>query len=112
MPRVFSWLLEHAQVYMVLVLVNVSSYTKIAIKIEISYKVVKARSGVGHIVGLIEDGLSFSFGWNKHGQLGTESTKNEFELSPVRCLIMDEKDVSCGADFTVWLPSIKGASIL
>nr|KAJ0203559.1 hypothetical protein LSAT_V11C500244220 [Lactuca sativa] len=61
------------------------------------YKVVKARSGVGHTVFLIEDGLSFSFGWNKHGQLGTESTKNECQLSPVRCLITDEKDVSCGA---------------
>lgn len=76
------------------------------------YKVVKAGSGVGHTVVLTEDGLSFSFGWNKHGQLGTGSTKNEFELSPVRCLITDVKDVSCGADFTVWLSSIEGASIL
>ncbi|CAI9281604.1 unnamed protein product [Lactuca saligna] len=76
------------------------------------YKVVKAGSGSGHTVVQTEDGLSFSFGWNKHGQLGTGSTKNEFELSPVRCLITDVKDVSCGAEFTVWLSSIEGASIL
>ncbi|KAL7605363.1 hypothetical protein Lser_V15G18623 [Lactuca serriola] len=76
------------------------------------FKAVKAGSGLGHTVVQTEDGLSFSFGWNKHGQLGTGSTKNEFELSPVRCLITDVKDVSCGADFTVWLSSIEGASIL
>ncbi|KAI3767048.1 hypothetical protein L2E82_17129 [Cichorium intybus] len=76
------------------------------------YKVVKAGSGGGHTVVLTEDGLSFSFGWNKHGQLGTGSTKNEFELSPVRCLVTDVKDVACGGDFSVWLTSIEGASIL
>ncbi|CAI9281605.1 unnamed protein product [Lactuca saligna] len=67
-----------------------------------NFKAVKAGSGLGHTVVQTEDGLSFSFGWNKH----------EFELSPVRCLITDVKDVSCGADFTVWLSSIEGASIL
>ncbi|GJY21366.1 protein RCC2, partial [Tanacetum coccineum] len=58
-----------------------------------------------------EDGCSFSFGWNKHGQLGTGSIKNEVELSPVQCLITDVRDVACGNDFTVWLTSLKGASI-
>ncbi|KAL4584210.1 hypothetical protein LXL04_008802 [Taraxacum kok-saghyz] len=76
------------------------------------HKVVKAGSGGGHTVVQTEDGLSFSFGWNKHGQLGTGSTKTEFELSPVRCLLTDVKDVACGADFTVWLTSVEGSSIL
>ena len=35
----------------------------------------------------------------------------EVELSPVQCLITDVRDVACGTDFTVWLTSIKGASI-
>ncbi|PWA37571.1 regulator of chromosome condensation (RCC1) family protein [Artemisia annua] len=75
------------------------------------YKVVKAGSGGGHTVVQTVDGTSFSFGWNKHGQLGTGSTKKEVELSPVQCLITDVRDVACGTDFTVWLTSIKGASI-
>ncbi|GJX72896.1 putative PIF1 DNA helicase/replication protein A1-like protein [Tanacetum coccineum] len=72
--------------------------------------VVKAGSG-GHTVVQTEDGCSFSFGWNKHGQLGTGSIKNEVELSPVQCLITDVRDVACGNDFTVWLTSLKGTSI-
>nr|GEW43255.1 protein RCC2 homolog [Tanacetum cinerariifolium] len=68
-------------------------------------------SGGGHTVVQTEDGISFSFGWNKHGELGTGSIKNEFELSPVQCLITDVKDVACGTDFTVWLTSLEGASI-
>ncbi|GKA11982.1 protein RCC2 [Tanacetum coccineum] len=75
------------------------------------YKVVKAGSGGGHTVVQTEDGISFSFGWNKHGELGTGSIKNEFELSPVQCLVTDVKDVACGTDFTVWLTSLEGASI-
>ncbi|GJU74289.1 reverse transcriptase domain-containing protein [Tanacetum coccineum] len=65
-----------------------------------AYKVVKAGSG-GHTVVQTKDGCSFSFGWNKHGQLGTGSIKNEVELSPVQCLITDVRDVACGNDFTV-----------
>ncbi|GJT77424.1 ribonuclease H-like domain-containing protein [Tanacetum coccineum] len=34
------------------------------------------------------------------------------ELSPVQCLITDVRDVACGNDFTVWLTSLKGASII
>ncbi|KAM0006846.1 putative regulator of chromosome condensation 1/beta-lactamase-inhibitor protein II [Helianthus debilis subsp. tardiflorus] len=77
-----------------------------------SYKVVKAGSGKSHTVVATEDGLSFSFGWNKHGQLGTGSAKKEFELDPVRCLVTEVTKVSCGADFSVWLTSVEGASIL
>lgn len=36
----------------------------------------------------------------------------EFELSPVRCQVSEVKNVACGADFTVWLTSVEGASIL
>ncbi|KAI3513274.1 hypothetical protein L1887_20603 [Cichorium endivia] len=77
-----------------------------------SYKIVKAASGRSHTVVVTEDGLSLSFGWNKHGQLGTGSAKNEIELYPVRCLVSEVKSVACGADFTVWLTSVEGATIL
>ncbi|KAK1436516.1 hypothetical protein QVD17_02297 [Tagetes erecta] len=77
-----------------------------------SYKIVKAGSGKSHTVVMTEDGLSLSFGWNKHGQLGTGSVKNEIELYPVRCQVSEVTHVACGADFTVWLTSVEGASIL
>ncbi|KAI3733244.1 hypothetical protein L1987_64464 [Smallanthus sonchifolius] len=77
-----------------------------------SYKIVKAGSGKAHTVVATEDGLSLSFGWNKHGQLGTGSVKNEIELYPVRCLVSEVTNVTCGAEFTVWLTSVEGASIL
>lgn len=76
------------------------------------YKIITAASGKSHTMVVTEDGLSLSFGWNKHGQLGTGSAKNEWELSPVRCLVSEVKNVACGADFTVWLSSVEGASIL
>ncbi|GER26586.1 regulator of chromosome condensation family protein [Striga asiatica] len=76
------------------------------------YKVVKAGAGRGHTVVVTEDGLSFSFGWNKHGQLGSGSAKNEVESSPVRCQVSDVKATVCGGDFTVWLTSVEGSSIL
>ncbi|KAM2994951.1 hypothetical protein FF2_041970 [Malus domestica] len=76
------------------------------------YKVVRASSGKNHTVVVTEDGHSFAFGWNKHGQLGSGSTKNEVEASPVRCQVSEVKSVACGGDFTVWLSSVEGASIL
>ncbi|KAG6608578.1 Protein RCC2-like protein, partial [Cucurbita argyrosperma subsp. sororia] len=76
------------------------------------YKVVKAGAGRNHTVVVTEDGSSLSFGWNKHGQLGSGSVKNEIESSPVRCLVSEVKHTACGGDFTVWLSSIEGASIL
>lgn len=36
----------------------------------------------------------------------------EVESSPIRCLVSEVRDVACGADFSVWLSSIEGASIL
>ncbi|KAL0360582.1 UNVERIFIED_CONTAM: putative E3 ubiquitin-protein ligase HERC1 [Sesamum radiatum] len=76
------------------------------------YKVVRAGAGRSHSVVVTEDGLSLAFGWNKHGQLGSGSVKNEVELSPVRCLVSEVKTAVCGGDFTVWLTSIEGSSIL
>ncbi|KAI7743893.1 hypothetical protein M8C21_029895 [Ambrosia artemisiifolia] len=70
------------------------------------------RSGKSHTVVVTDDGLSLSFGWNKHGQLGTGSAKTEVESDPVRCLVSDVTNVACGADFTVWLTSVEGTSIL
>jgi alpha-tubulin suppressor-like RCC1 family protein len=76
------------------------------------YKLVKAASGKSHTVVVTEDGLSLGFGWNKHGQLGSGSVKNEFELSPVRCQVTEVKMVACGADFTVWLTSVEGSTLV
>lgn len=36
----------------------------------------------------------------------------EFELSPVRCQVSEVKSAVCGAEFTVWLTSVEGSSIL
>ncbi|KAA3476331.1 protein RCC2-like protein [Gossypium australe] len=76
------------------------------------YKIIKAGSGRNHTVVVTEDGNSLAFGWNKHGQLGSGSTRNEIESSPVRCLVSQVTNTACGADFTVWLSSVEGSSIL
>ncbi|KMZ61811.1 Protein RCC2 [Zostera marina] len=76
------------------------------------YKIAKAGSGRSHTVVVTDDGKSFAFGWNKHGQLGSGSVKNEAHLSPVSCLISQATDVACGGEFTMWLSSIEGSSIL
>nr|CAD1820614.1 unnamed protein product [Ananas comosus var. bracteatus] len=76
------------------------------------YKIVKASVGKNHTVVVTEDGKSFSFGMNKHGQLGTGSVKNEIEPSPLPCLVSEVTNAVCGADFTVWLSSVEGSSIL
>ncbi|XP_002510496.2 protein RCC2 homolog isoform X1 [Ricinus communis] len=76
------------------------------------YKIIRAGAGRSHTVVVTEDGLSLAFGWNKHGQLGSGSAKSEVESSPVRCLVSDVKNTACGAEFTVWLSSVEGASIL
>ncbi|KAH7567168.1 hypothetical protein JRO89_XS07G0026400 [Xanthoceras sorbifolium] len=76
------------------------------------YKISKAGLGRSHTVVITEDGHSLAFGWNKHGQLGSGSARNETEPSPVRCLVSEVKDIACGADFNVWLSSTEGASIL
>ncbi|XP_030950694.1 uncharacterized protein LOC126712363 [Quercus robur] len=78
----------------------------------LKYKVTKAASGRSHTVVVTADGNSLSFGWNKHGQLGSGSVRNEIESSPVRCLVSEVKNTACGADFTAWLSSVEGASIL
>ena len=40
------------------------------------YKIVKAGAGRNHTVVVSEEGRSFAFGWNKHGQLGLGTAKN------------------------------------
>ncbi|XP_055833878.1 uncharacterized protein LOC129902578 isoform X2 [Solanum dulcamara] len=76
------------------------------------YKIIRAAAGRSHTVVVTDDGQSFAFGWNKHGQLGIGSVKNETELSPIRCAVTEVNATACGADFTVWLTSVEGASIL
>ncbi|XP_042508399.1 protein RCC2 homolog [Macadamia integrifolia] len=78
----------------------------------LKHKVIRAGAGRCHTVVVTNDGNSFTFGWNKHGQLGSGSIKNEFELSPVHCQVTDVTNAVCGADFTVWLSSVEGSSIL
>jgi alpha-tubulin suppressor-like RCC1 family protein len=79
---------------------------------------VKAAAGRNHTVVVSDDGQSLGFGWNKYGQLGLGSAKNGFvsvevESTPLPCVVSDEvTNVACGADFTVWLSSTEGASIL
>jgi len=36
----------------------------------------------------------------------------EIESSPVSCIVAEATNVVCGADFTVWLSSVEGSSIL
>lgn len=76
------------------------------------HKIIGAGAGRSHTVVVTEDGQSLSFGWNKHGQLGSGSLKSEIESSPVRCLVSNVKSVACGGEFTIWLTSNEGASIL
>eukprot|EP00245_Coleochaete_scutata_P005890 TRINITY_DN1986_c0_g1_i1.p1 TRINITY_DN1986_c0_g1~~TRINITY_DN1986_c0_g1_i1.p1 ORF type:complete len:496 (-),score=119.88 TRINITY_DN1986_c0_g1_i1:650-2137(-) len=76
------------------------------------YKVVRAAAGRHHTVVVTSSGQSLAFGSNKHGQLGIGHLKNEAELSPQMCLVAGATDVACGAEFTVWLSNLPGASIL
>ncbi|RZC44782.1 hypothetical protein C5167_037733 [Papaver somniferum] len=76
------------------------------------HKIMKAGAGRAHTVVVTNDGKSFAFGWNKHGQCGTGSAKNEFEQSPVSSQVSEVTNVVCGGDFTVWLSSVEGSSIL
>ncbi|KAG6435362.1 hypothetical protein SASPL_100234 [Salvia splendens] len=76
------------------------------------HNIVRAGAGRSHSVVVTEDGLSFAFGWNKHGQLGSGSTKNESEILPVRCQVTEVKSAVCGGEFTVWLTSVEGSSIM
>ncbi|KAL3683383.1 hypothetical protein R1sor_001405 [Riccia sorocarpa] len=76
------------------------------------YHVLRAGAGRSHTVVTTDDGASLAFGWNKHGQLGSGSMKEEFEKLPVRSLVTEVNQVFCGAEFTVWLSSTQGSSIL
>ncbi|GBG60835.1 hypothetical protein CBR_g15958 [Chara braunii] len=69
-------------------------------------KVIKAAAGRHHTVVVGSDGSSYSFGQNKHGQLGTGSIKGEMEVSPVKALVQDAFDVACGGEFTLWLTDV------
>ncbi|RZC72490.1 hypothetical protein C5167_047973 [Papaver somniferum] len=76
------------------------------------HKIIKAGAGRAHTVVVTDDGKSFAFGWNKHGQCGTGSTRTEFLQSPVSSQVSEVTNVVCGGDFTVWLSSVEGSSIL
>ncbi|EMS57960.1 hypothetical protein TRIUR3_07886 [Triticum urartu] len=71
------------------------------------YNIIAAGVGRKHTVVVTDEGKSFAFGDNKHGQLGTGTV-----VSPVPCLVTKATNAVCGADFTVWLSSVEGSSIL
>ncbi|KAM0884728.1 hypothetical protein ACQ4PT_030794 [Festuca glaucescens] len=76
------------------------------------YNIISASIGRNHTVVVTDDGKSFAFGDNKHGQLGTGSLRKGTEVSPAPCLVTEATNAVCGADFTVWLSSVEGSSIL
>ncbi|KAI3952127.1 hypothetical protein MKW98_005822 [Papaver atlanticum] len=76
------------------------------------HKITKAGAGRAHTVVVTDDGKSFAFGWNKHEQCGTGSARTEFQQSPVSSQVSEVTNVVCGGDFTVWLSSVEGSSIL
>ncbi|KAK8944779.1 Ultraviolet-B receptor UVR8 [Platanthera zijinensis] len=76
------------------------------------HRIVNAATGKNHTVVITDDGQSFSFGFNKYGQLGTGSSKVEIEAFPVESLVSQATVTACGADFTVWLSSVEGSSII
>lgn len=49
---------------------------------------VRAGAGRSHSVVVTEDGLSFAFGWNKHGQLGSGSLKTGEHHYLIYCKVM------------------------
>lgn len=76
-------------------------------------KAVAASCGRSHSVVVMENGDSYTFGSNKHGQCGTgecKSTpqKEECHVTPVKALVEGIKDAKCGAEFTIWLSSDGG----
>eukprot|EP00897_Mesotaenium_endlicherianum_P001866 jgi/Mesen1/1707/ME000138S00570 len=75
-------------------------------------KVVHAAGGRHHTTVVLSDGSAYSWGANKHGQLGTGSLKPEVERKPAKALLTNATLVACGAEFTLWLSSTPGASIL
>ncbi|XP_012699498.1 protein RCC2 isoform X5 [Setaria italica] len=75
-------------------------------------KIIKASVGRNHTVVVTDDNKSFSFGHNGHGQLGLGLIEKEIESSPLPCAVVGATDSVCGADFTVWLSSVKDSSIL
>ncbi|KAI3831388.1 hypothetical protein MKW92_007228 [Papaver armeniacum] len=76
------------------------------------HKIINAGAGRAHTVVVTDDGKSFAFGWNKHGQCGTGSARTEFQQAPVSSQVSEVTNVVCGGDFTVWLSSVEGSSIL
>ncbi|RZC57128.1 hypothetical protein C5167_004434 [Papaver somniferum] len=78
----------------------------------LGHKIIKAGAGRAHTVVVTDDGKSFAFGWNKHRQCGTGSTRTEFLQSLVSSQVSEVTYVVCGGDFTVWLSSVEGSSIL
>ncbi|KAK9835229.1 hypothetical protein WJX81_007521 [Elliptochloris bilobata] len=70
--------------------------------------IVSGSGGKNHSAVLTDDGHSYTFGSNLHGQCGTGSVKSttkneELFLLPVRALVEKCASVACGAEFTMWL---------
>ncbi|XP_044947260.1 protein RCC2-like [Hordeum vulgare subsp. vulgare] len=81
------------------------------------YNIIAAGVGRNHTVVVTDEGESFAFGDNKHGQLGMGSLRSGFTLQELRCqpvpsLVTKATNAICGANFNVWLSSVEGSSIL
>uniref|UniRef100_A0A8R7JVU8 Protein RCC2 n=1 Tax=Triticum urartu TaxID=4572 RepID=A0A8R7JVU8_TRIUA len=76
------------------------------------YNIIAAGVGRNHTVVVTDEGKSFAFGDNRHGQLGTGSLRSGTKVLPVPCLVTKATNAVCGAEFTVWLSSVEGSSIL
>ena len=79
--------------------------------------IVDGAAGKGHTVVFDATGTSYSFGSNKYGQLGLgkvkqvitkKSATEEIHITPVKNLVPNAKQITCGAEFTLWLTSTGG----
>eukprot|EP00898_Chlorokybus_atmophyticus_P004937 jgi/Chlat1/5444/Chrsp36S05415 len=73
-------------------------------------RIVGAAGGKAFTVVITDTGDSYSFGNNKHGQLGLGDTRKEVVTTPTKNLVTNATFVACGAEFATWLSS-SGACI-
>ncbi|KAF7138142.1 hypothetical protein RHSIM_Rhsim07G0245600 [Rhododendron simsii] len=114
---------------------NLVSPTRLRPLLGVDIRLVVSGCGSSHCAALDVEGRCYTWGRNEKGQLGhgdrivrdgpslvsellgsrlgvPVGDAIEVESSPIRCLVSEVRDVACGADFSVWLSSIEGASIL
>ncbi|GJN01437.1 hypothetical protein PR202_ga18704 [Eleusine coracana subsp. coracana] len=111
---------------------NLVSPTRLRPLVGVDIRFVASGCTACHCVALDAEGRCYTWGRNEKGQLGhgdtllrnlptvvSELSKQllnlqiqKIESSPVPCLVAEATNAVCGADFTVWLSSVEGSSIL